>query len=72
MLVKDDSAMARCCILLLTAAHRANLAVIIPVSMLRYSGVEIMLLIRCRCNELLVIRIWLLGEVRLIGLIHAL
>ena len=74
MLVKDDSAIARCCILLLTAAHRADLAVTVPVSLLVVSGcgVQVRLLIRRRCDELVVVRIRLLGEVRLIRLIHAL
>ena len=73
MLVKDDSAIARC-ILLLTAAHRADLAVTVPVSLLVVcgTGVQVRLLIRRRWNELVVVRIRLLGEVRLIRLIHAL
>ena len=72
-MVKDDSAIARC-ILLLTAAHRANLAVIVPVSLLVVcgSGVQVRLLIRRRRDELVVVRIRLLGEVRLVRLIHAL
>ena len=71
-MVKDDSAIARC-ILLPTAAHRANLAVIVPVSLLVVcSGVQVRLLIRRRRDELVVVRIRLLGEVRLVRLIHAL